>query len=312
MSYRSRLFSIAIGSLLSLSAALASTAYAQGPDLSPEQKDRVRAEKVDDAVKLISADYKFVTPGKLTVASVPGSLPFAVYGNDTKTPVGGEPDIAQLVADSFGLELEIVPVAWADWPLGIASGKFDAVIHNVTVTEQRKEKLDFSTYRHDLLGFYVANDSKIQDISKPEDVAGLRVIVGASTNQEQILVRWNEANVAKGLKPADIQYYDDVTVQDLALQSGRADAYLGPNAISAFKAGQGNKTRLVGTFSGGWPETAEIAVATKKGAGLADAITFALNAQIKNGNYGKALARWNLSAEAITESRTNPQGLPKS
>ncbi|MPR07504.1 ABC transporter substrate-binding protein [Microvirga tunisiensis] len=311
MSSPSRLLRIATGGLLLLSGFFGALAHAQEVDLAPEQKNRVRAEKVEAAIKLIPAGYKFATPGKLTVATVPGNLPFAVYATDTKTPVGNEPDVAQLVADSLGLQLELVPVAWADWPLGIASGRFDAVVHNVTVTEQRKEKLDFSTYRKDLLGFYVANDSKIQSISKPEDVAGLKVIVGASTNQEQILLRWNEANIAKGLKPAEIQYYDDVVVQDLALQSGRADAYLGPNAISAFRAAQGNKTRLVGTFSGGWPVTAEIAVATRKGSGLADAITAAINAQIKSGNYGKTLARWNLTAEAVTESQTNPPGLPK-
>lgn len=301
------LLSLALGGLLSLST-LAAAAEA---DLTPEQKDRVRSEKVEAAIKLLPKDFKYANPGKLTVASVPGNLPFAVYATDTKTPVGGEPDIAQLVADSLGLELQLVPVAWADWPLGIQSGRFDVVIHNVTVTEERKEKLDFSTYRNDLLGFYVAKDSKIQNIDKPEDVAGLKVIVGASTNQEQILLRWNEANVAKGLKAAEIQYYDDPVVQDLALVSGRADAYLGPNAISAFKAARDDKTRLVGTFSGGWPVTAEIAAATRKGSGLADAITVALNAQIANGNYAKALARWNLSAEAVKESRTNPPGLPK-
>ncbi|OHV80138.1 ABC transporter substrate-binding protein [Rhizobium sp. LCM 4573] len=312
MTYRSRIFGLAIGGLLSLSGFLGATAQVQEADLSPEQKDRVRAEKVEAAVKLIPADYKFVTPGKLTVASVPGNLPFAIYANDNKTPIGNEPDIAQLVADSLGLELELVPVAWADWPLGLESGRFDAAIHNITVTELRKEKYDFSSYRHDLLGFYVAKDSKIESIAKPEDVAGLRVIVGASTNQEQILLRWAEANKAKGLPDTEVQYYDDVVVQDLALVSGRADAYLGPNAIAAYKAKRDDKTKLVGTFSGGWPETAEIAVATKKGSGLADAITTAVNAQIKNGNYGKVLERWNLASEAIEESRTNPPGLPKS
>lgn len=299
------------GGLLALSTLIAAPVLAAEPDLSPEQKDRTRAEKVQAAIDLLPKDYKFVNPGKFTVSSVPGNLPFAVYANDTKTPVGGEPDIAQLVADSLGLELELIPVVWADWPLGLDSGRFDAAIHNVTVTEERKLKYDFSTYRADLLGFYVAKDSKIESISKPEDVAGLKVIVGASTNQEQILLRWIEANKAKGLADTEVQYYDDVVVQDLALVSGRADAYLGPNAISAFKAARDEKTKLVGTFSGGWPQTAEIAVATRKGNGLADAITAALNAQIANGNYAKALARWNLSAEAITESRTNPPGLPK-
>jgi polar amino acid transport system substrate-binding protein len=52
-------------------------------------------------------------------------------------------------------------------------------------------------------------------------------------------------------------------------------------------------------------------VATKKGSGLADAITITLNAQIKNGNYAKVLGRWGLTAEHIDQSRTNPPGLPK-
>ena len=203
-------------------------------------------------------------------------------------------------------------MAWADWPVGVASGKYDAAISNITVTEQRKEKFDFSTYRKDQLGFYVAGKSAIKEISKPEDVAGLKVIVGSGTNQEQILLRWIKANEAKGLKTTEIQYYDDDAVLYVALESGRADAYFGPNGTLGFKSAQTGTTRLVGSFSGGWPEVAEIAVTTKKGAGLADAITAVLNAQIKNGSYQKSLARWGLAPEAIDVSRSNPPGLPKS
>lgn len=212
---------------------------------------------------------------------------------------------------ALALSLQLVPIAWADWPLGLTSGKYDAVTSNITVTEARKEKFDFSSYRNDLLGFYVGNNSKVTSIGKPEDVAGLKVIVGAATNQEQILLKWIKDNKAKGLADTDVQYYDDQAVLDVALQSGRADAYLGPNATSAFQAASQKKTKLVGTFSGGWPEAAK-SPSLRKDAGIAEAITAALNAQIKNGNYGKVLARWNLGSEAITESRTNPPGLPKS
>jgi polar amino acid transport system substrate-binding protein len=198
-----------------------------------------------------------------------------------------------LVADSLGLKLEIVPVAWADWPLGLASGKFDAVISNMTVTEERKEKFDFSTYRVDALGFYVAADNvKIKSITE-KDVAGLRVIVSSGTNQEQILLNWVEKNKDAGLAPTEVQYYDDSAVRHLALESGRADADLEPNATEAFYAVQNAKTKLVGIVNGGWPLTAEIAVATKKGSGLAEAITLALNVQIKNGNYGDAQKQLN-------------------
>ncbi|WP_342364144.1 ABC transporter substrate-binding protein [Terrarubrum flagellatum] len=292
--------------------ALMSLAAAAEPDLSPEQKGRPRAAAVEEAVKLVAPGVKLVTPGKLTIANASTRLPFGTFATDNKTLIGSEADIAQLVADSLGLELQLVPVAWADWPLGVQSGKYDAVISNVTVTEERKERLDFSTYRNDLLGFYVKVDSPIAAIKEPKDVAGLRVIVGSGTNQERILLNWIKQNEAAGLKSSEVQYYDDDAVLYLALQSGRADAYLGPNALLSYRASLEKKTKLVGLFSGGWPLTAEIAVTTRKGAGLADAITAALNAQIKNGNYAKALERWNLHHEAISVSRTNPPGLPKS
>jgi len=296
---------------LTLSALLPLPAFAiEGIDLSPEQPGRIRGEKIQGAIDLLPKDYKWVTPGKLTVASVPNRLPFAVYATDTRTPVGGEPDLAQIVADSLGLELDLVPVAWADWPLGLASGKYDAVIHNITVTEARKEKFEFSTYRNDLLGFYVAKNSPVTQISERQQIAGLKGAVSSGTNQEEILLRWIEENKAEGLEATEVFYFDDDVVQDLALESGRIDFYLGPNATSAFKAAKDGNIRLVGTLSGGFPLTAEIAVATKKGAGLAEAVTAALNGQIANGTYGKVLGKWGLDAEAITESRTNPPGLP--
>ncbi len=298
--------------LTALALALSGTlACAQSLDLSPEQPGRPRAERDEAAVRLLPANAKLAKEGVFTVGVAAGRLPFAAYATDTKTVIGSDADIAQLVADSLGLKLEIVSVAWADWPLGLTSGKYDAVISNVTVTEQRKEKFDFSTYRKDELGFYAKSDSSLS-IKEPKDVAGLRVIVGASTNQEQILLRWNQQNIAQGLKPVEVQYYDDDVVRGLAIQSGRADAYLGPNALAAFEAAKDGKTKLVGTFSGGWPLVAEIAVTTRKGAGLADAITQAINTQIKNGNYAKVLARWNLTPEAVERSQTNPPGLPKS
>lgn len=280
-------------------------------DLSPDQPQRIRAEKVQAAIDLLPKDYKFVTPGTLTVASVPGNLPFAVYASDTKTPIGSEPDVAQLVADSLGLKLELVPVAWADWPLGLTSGRFDAAIHNITVTEERKDKFDFSTYRNDLLGFYVAQDSKLQQIARRQDIAGLHGSVSSGTNQEEILLRWIAENKAEGLADTQLSYFDDPVVQDLALESGRIDFYLGPNATSGFKAAKDGKIRNVGTLSGGFPDTAEIAVATPRDAGLAPAITAALNAQIQNGNYAELLAHWGLAAETVPQSRTNPPGLPR-
>ncbi|HFF5965416.1 TPA: ABC transporter substrate-binding protein [Stenotrophomonas maltophilia] len=261
------------------------------------------------AQALIPAGYRFVTPGTFTVATHPGQLPLADYGVDSKDVVGIEPDIAQLIADGLGLKLVIVPVAWPDWPLGLESGKYDAVLSNVTVTEERKKKFDFSSYRYDLLGIYTRSDGPIQKIEKPADVAGLKVVVGASTNQDQILRQWDQQNIAAGLKPVEYQYFDDAVVGRLAVITGRADVSFEPNATGAYSARDG-KVRRVGLFPGGWPNAAAISVTTRKGSGLADAVTQALNTQIGSGTYAQALKRWNVAEEAVPQSQTNPPGLP--
>ena len=277
-------------------------------NLSPQQdripvtEDAAAAALVPDAVK---------KDGKLTVAVSPFAAPLAVYATDNKTPVGNEVDLAVALAQTLGLEVEIVPTAWADWPLGIDSGKYEAVLSNVTVTEERKLKFDFASYREDKLGFYAKAGSNITKVESAPDVAGKRVIVGSGTNQEAILLRWDEENKRNGLAPVELQYFDDDSASQLAIQSGRADLTFGPNATAAYKAATDAKTKLVGLVDGGWPLKASIAVTTKKGNGLAAAAQAGVNHLIRDGSYTKILDRWGLSAEAVTQSELNPAGLPK-
>ncbi|PQZ50501.1 ABC transporter substrate-binding protein [Ochrobactrum sp. MYb15] len=280
-------------------------------DLSPEQTGRIHVQKDAAAIAAIPADFKFVTPGKLTVAVAPGGPPLAAYATDAKTVVGADADYASAIAESLGLELESVPVAWIDWPLGLASGKYDAVISNVGVTEERKEKFDFSTYRQGLHGFFVKADSGVISIKEPKDAAGLRIIVGAGTNQERILVKWSEENEKAGLKPLELQYYDDEAASLLALQSGRADVIVQPHAQLVFIASRDKNIKRVGTLSAGWPDRSDVAITTRKGSGLANALTIATNGLIKNGDYTRILDRWHLQEEALEQSETNPPGLPK-
>lgn len=280
-------------------------------DLSPEQAGRIHVQKDATAIAAISADFKFVTPGKLTVAVAPGGPPLAAYATDAKTVVGADLDYASAIAESLGLELETVPVAWVDWPLGLASGKYDAVISNVGVTEERKEKFDFSTYRQGLHGLFVKTDSEVSSIKEPKDAAGLRIIVGAGTNQERILVKWSEDNEKAGLKPLELQYYDDEAASLLALRSGRADVIVQPHAQLVFIASRDGNIKRVGTLSAGWPDRSDVAITTRKGSGLADSLTIATNGLIASGDYARILDRWHLSEEALERSETNPPGLPK-
>lgn len=278
-------------------------------DITAQQLGRIHVDKNSAAIAAIPADFKFVNPGKLTVAVAPSDPPISFYATDAKTPIGVDPDVASAIAESLGLALQLVPITWIDWSLGLSSGKYDAVLANVGVTEERKKKYDFSTYRLGLHGFYVKKESDITHISAPKDLSGLRLIVGAGTNQERILLRWNEILLAEKLPPLRLQYYDDGAVSLLAIQSERADVIVQPNAQLVYIAERDGNIRGVGTLSAGWPDRSDVAVVTRKDSGLAEVVTLVLNGLIASGDYQKILDNWQLGSEALEVAETNPQGL---
>src|SRR3954454_6340607 len=70
---------------------------------SPDQQ-RIRAAK--DAALAAKVPAPIGKDGKLTVATTAGSIPLSFHATDDKTPIGSELDIAQLVADKLGLDLD--------------------------------------------------------------------------------------------------------------------------------------------------------------------------------------------------------------
>lgn len=278
-------------------------------DISAEQAHRIHVGKNEQAIATIPADYHFVKEGKLTIAVAPSDPPLSFYASDAATPIGSEVDFASAIAESLDKQLELVAIPWIDWSLGLSSGKYDAVLANIGVTEARKKKFDFSTYRQGIHGFYVRADSPIKTIAKPEDLAGLRVVVGGGTNQERIMLRWNDIVTRENLKPITLQDYDDSAARLLAIQSGRADVIVAPHAQLVYMAMRDGNLRQAGTLVAGWPDRSDVSVVTRKGSGLGEPITIAINGLIKSGDYQKILTRWHLQDEALLTSETNPAGM---
>ncbi|WP_411093455.1 ABC transporter substrate-binding protein [Streptomyces sp. 049-1] len=276
---------------------------------SPDQ-NRVTTDKVDSIAAQVPRRIR--ERGTLEIVDSSGSAaPLTFFATDNKTVIGVEPDIASLVADVLGLELRTNAVSWENIFVGLDSAKYDVGFSNITVTEERKEKYDFATYREDNLGFEAQKDSGLK-VTGPEDVAGRTVAVSSGTNQEKLLVEWSKENEKAGRKPVDIKYYQNDSDTYLALQSGRIDLYLGPNPTAAYHAATTGRTEVVGTYSGaGTTLQGLIAATTKKDSGLAKPLADALNHVIENGTYAKVLERWGLSEEAVTKSEINPPGLPR-
>jgi polar amino acid transport system substrate-binding protein len=272
-------------------------------DTSPGQADRVRTERDDDAAALVPDSV--AADGKLTVGVAgAGEPPLAFLADDNATVVGSEVDLAALVADSLGLELEVVNVAWEQWPLGLQSGDLEAVFSNVGVNAARLELFDFATYREGVMAFTAAPDSGLS-IEGAEDIAGLTVAVASGTNQERILLDWNAQNEAAGRAPATLEYFANTGDVLLAIQSGRIDTYLGPNPNAVYQESVGD-VEIIGTVNAGWPNTTYVAATSLKGNGLVDAFQAALEHVFEDGTYERTLERWGLSGEAVDAPEVNP------
>ncbi|MEU6171402.1 ABC transporter substrate-binding protein [Streptantibioticus parmotrematis] len=257
------------------------------------------------------------TSGQLVigVGALPaGFPPLAYVGSDQKTLVGSEPDFGRLVAAVLGLKPVVRNSTWDNLFVGIDSGRTDVAFSNVTDTEQRKEKYDFASYRQDNLAFEVLKGNSWNFDGDYENLAGKTVAVGSGTNQEKILLAWKTKLAAQG-KSLTVKYFPDDNSTYLALAGRRIDAYFGPNPDIAYHVRQDanttSATRDAGTYSGaGASLQGLIAATTKKGDGLVKPLADAINYLIKNGQYARWLAAWNLSNEAVTTSRVNPPGLP--
>ncbi|MFD9737147.1 ABC transporter substrate-binding protein [Umezawaea sp. NPDC059074] len=277
-------------------------------NLSPQQ-NRVTAEK--DAAIAATVPEAVRATGKLVIGGTAGTAPpLGFYATDDKTPIGVETDISVLIAQVLGLEPDLEVTSWENLFVGLDSGAYQLGVSNITVTEARKDKYDFATYRLDTLAFEAKKGAGFK-VAGPADVAGKIIAVGTGTNQEKILVDWSKQNEAKGLKATDIKYFQTSSDYYLALESGRIDAYFGPNPTAAYHVATSGKTEIIGSFSGGGDVVGKIAATTKKDSGLVKPVADALNVVIKNGKYAEVLERWGLSSEAVPTSEINPPGLPR-
>lgn len=78
---------------------------------------------------------------------------------------GIDVEVAQAIADKLGMELDIRDVEFGSIIAGVQSGKFDMGMAGMTVTDERKQSVDFSdTYAIGIQSVIVKEDSDIQSV----------------------------------------------------------------------------------------------------------------------------------------------------
>lgn len=167
--------------------------------------------------------YKLVNAGTLTVGSDTAFPPFETMNGTTAE--GFDVDLVTAIAKDMGLKTVFSSVKFDTLiPQLVAGGKFDMIASAMTITDERKQQIDFADpYIDSNQSLSVAKGSSIKST---KDLAGKTVGVQSGTTGEA----WAKEN----LKGSKVVPFDDTLAAFAALQAGKVDGIINDLPVSAY------------------------------------------------------------------------------
>ena len=220
---------------------------------------------------------------KVYVFATAATWPPLEYIDESGNLTGFEVELVPMIGEKVGVKMEAKNIPWDTIFAGLANGQYDGVASGVSVTEDRKKTMDFST---PILQagqvMIVRNDSKVKGA---EDMKGLRVGVQIGTTGDLVL---DDYDVTR-------KQYDDIGLATQDMLNGNLDACVCDSLIASdyVLANENYKNRLK---VAGEPFTEEdIAIAVKKGnSELLGLVNKGLEMMKADGSYDALKAKWNL------------------
>lgn len=156
---------------------------------------------------------KIKESGTLTIAFDPSVPPWS-YKDDKLNYAGYEYMVAKKLADDNGLKLEIVETNGANRIPLLITNKVDLVVAAMTITDERKEVIDFSL---PYAGAETAVSGPAEmEIKGPEDLSGKQIAVARGTIMDDQVT---------AIAPSDVQIvrFEDEATTQTAVISGQMD-----------------------------------------------------------------------------------------
>lgn len=155
-----------------------------------------------------------------------GALPIAEIGGYAN---GYDIMVSKMISEELGYEVEIYKTEWDSLILSVNSGKIDAVVAGMAMTEERKQSVDFTDT------YYVADIVAVtMKGSKYENAKSLKDLTGATVTS-QVATIWYDT-IEDQLQNADIKPPVDSTPSTITtLTSGKTDIIVidMPTALAA-------------------------------------------------------------------------------
>ena len=195
-------------------------------------------------------------PTKITIAS-DATFPPMEMVDTNKNIVGFDIDLMNAAAKAGGFTVEFKNTAWDGIFAGLDNGKYDAVMSSVTITDERKKTMDFSTP-------YI-NAGQILTVRADETATSLNDLKGKTVGAQIGTTGAFEIDKVKAANKITEKTYDEIGLAFEDLSNGRIDGVVVDNPTAASYALQNDKykgkLKTVGT-----PFTEEYyGVAVKKG-----------------------------------------------
>ena len=221
-----------------------------------------------DGVQLINA-------GKLTVCSDIPYEPFE-FQQDGKI-VGFDMDIAAELAKDLNAELSVVDSSFEAIETGVALNQCDVSISSISITDNRKTAMDFSTpYLDDDLTLVASEASGIKNIG---DARGKKVGVQQATTGAE----YANAQVLNA------QQFEDSGLLVQALKAGTIDAALGNQSVLAYAIKDDANLKRVADFATG----EQLGISVKKGnTEMLEKVNATLKRLTDDGSLAKFEAAW--------------------
>ncbi len=282
---------LAVLSALAISA-LAVAACGDDDDDSDAGGGDLTAASVDCKNLGVTAPARIKSAGKFIVASDLSYAPMEFVKEGTNTPIGADIDIANCIAEAWGVKAEIQNTPFDAIIPALTSKKVDVIMSSMTASEERKKEVDFVEYFEAGSGILVkeGNPKKVKGIA---DLCGLKVAIQVGTVQ---IDEAEEQNAKCGDKKIEVQTFEQNTDTITAVASGRADAALMDFPVAGYGAQKVKGTEVVGEQY----NTGPYGIAVRKDDGeVKTALEAAVKAMMDKGQYDKILAYWNLEAGSI-------------
>jgi polar amino acid transport system substrate-binding protein len=119
--------------------------------------------------------------GKTMVVAVNANMPPMVMKDAKGNVVGYEIDLMNAMAREAGFQVRMIEVPWRKIFKDLDAGKYNAVMASVNITQQRKEKFDFSEPYFTAEQLLVVNKNHAERPFDGEEVAVFKLTTGADT-----------------------------------------------------------------------------------------------------------------------------------